>query len=114
MSFYSFEADYLQKYLNEMWISIKPEASTSVDITFQTDKVALSSTFVAQYNLSTFLSLNFNNMSFLTNYNPQPFRFKIRAKKFVYFKLILENDNTNDTLTVLSIALPPRYGSKVK
>lgn len=114
MSFYSFEADYLQKYLNEMWISIKPEANTSVDITFQTDKVAISSTFVAQYNLSTFLSLNFNNMSFLTNYNPQPFRFKIRAKKFVYFKLILENDNTNDTLTVLSIALPPRYGSKVK
>jgi len=114
MSFYSFEADYLQKYLNEMWISIKPDANTSVDVTFQTDKVALSSTFVAQYNLSTFLSLNFNNFSFLTNYNPQPFRFKIRAKKFVYFKLILENDNTNDTLTVLSIALPPRYGSKVK
>jgi hypothetical protein len=114
MNFYNFEVDYLRKYLNDMWISIKPESYTSVDVTYQTDLAVLTTPFVAQFILSTFLSMNFSSFSFLTNYNPQPFRFKIRAKKFVYFKLICENDETNETLTILSITLPARMGSKVK
>lgn len=114
MNFFDFDAEYLRKFLTEMWISLKPESKTSVDVTYQTDRDADSDTYTAVYNLATFTATDFGDWSFLVNYNPQPFRFKIRAKKFVYFKLILINDETDEKLTVLSINLPVRYGSKVK
>lgn len=114
MSFYNFDADYLRKFLTEMWISLKPEAKSSVNITFQTDRVGASDTYTATYNLATFADVDFGDWSFLVNYNPQPFHFKIKAKKFVYFKLILTNDKIDEKLTVLSISLPVRMGAKVK
>ena len=114
LSFYDFEAEWLQKYLTEMWVSLKPATKSSVDITYQTDRVGISSTYTATYNMSTFTAAEFSDWSFLVNYNPQPFHFKIKAKKFVYFKLTLTNSQTDDELTVLSINLPARYGSKVK
>lgn len=114
MNFYDFEAEWLQKFLTEMWISLKPAAKSSVDITYQTDRVGTSSTYTATYNLATFVAADFGDWSFLVNYNPQPFHFKIKAKKFVYLKIILTNSQTDDELTVLSMNLPTRYGSKVK
>jgi hypothetical protein len=112
MSFHDFGAEWLQKFLNEMWISLKPEYRSSVDITYQTDRVALANTYTAVYNMAVFDDTDFGDYSFMVNYNPQPFRFKIKAKKFVYFKLILSNNELNDTLTILSINLTARYGSK--
>jgi hypothetical protein len=112
MNFYDFNAEWLQKFINEMWISMKPESRASVDLTFQTNRKSSSNTFKAVYNLATFKSTNFASFSFLTNYNPQPFRFKIKAKKFVYFKLVLTNSALDEKVTILSINLPARYGSK--
>lgn len=114
MSFYDFDSEWLRKFLTEMWISLKPETKTSVEITYQTDRVADSDVYTAIYNLATFENADFSDWSFLVNYNPQPFRFKIKAKKFVYFKLILTNSDVDELLTVLSINLPVRFGSKVK
>lgn len=114
MSFYGFEAEYLRKFLTEMWISLKPDDKSSVAITYQTDRDAVSDTYTASYDLATFSSVNFGDFNFYTNYNPQPFHFKIKAKKFVYFKLILTNAVSDEKLTVLSIHLPIRMGSKVK
>lgn len=112
MNFYDFIAEWLKKFITEMWISMKPEARASVSITYQTDRNSSSNTYTAIYNLSTFASANFGSWSFLTNYNPQPFHFKIKAKKFVYFKLILKNSALDEKVTILSINLPARYGSK--
>lgn len=114
MNFYDFDAEYLRKFLTEMWISLLPQTKSSVNITYQTDRQGTSDTYTATYNLSTFTAADFGDWSFLVNYNPQPFNFGIKAKKFVYFKLILTNDTTDEKLTVLSINLPVRYGSKVK
>lgn len=114
MNFYDFESEWLRKFLTEMWISLQPENKSSVDITYQTDRDADSDVYTAEYSLATFENADFGDWSFLVNYNPQPFRFKIKAKKFVYFKLILTNDSDIDKLTVLSINFPVRLGSKVK
>lgn len=114
MGFYSFGSEWIRKFMNEMWISLKPEVKSQVHLTYQTDRDAKSDTYTATYSMSTFTEANFGDWSFLVNYNPQPFRFKVKAKKFVYFKLIFENNNDDDKLTILSINLPVRFGSKVK
>jgi hypothetical protein len=114
MNFYDFDVEYLRKYLTEMWISLKPAAKSSVTITYQTDRVGTSDEYTAIYNLATFATADFADWSFLVNYNPQPFHFKIKAKKFVFLKIILTNDETDEELTLLSMNLPVRTGSKVK
>jgi len=113
MGFYNFGAEWIRKFMNELWISLKPEAKSSVDLTYQTDREADSDIYTAVYSLATFTEMDFSDFSYLVNYNPQPFRFKVKAKKFVYFKLIFTNDK-DDRLTVLAINLPVRMGAKVK
>jgi hypothetical protein len=114
MAFYGFNAEWLQKYVNEIWISLKPDDLSSVNISYQTERVVTSSTFIAVYNVASFANTDYADYSFYVNYNPQPFRFKIKAKKFVYFKLILSNTVLTDNLTVLSINLAGRYGGKAR
>ena len=114
MGFYSFDAEYLRKFINEMWISLKPEDLSSVRISYQTERSIPARSYEAVYNVASFANMDFSDFSFNVNYNPQPFRFKIKAKKFVYFKLILENDKLTDNLTVLSINLAARFGSKAR
>ena len=112
--FYDFDAEYLQKYIYQMWISLKPEGKSSVDITYQTNYNESSQTYTATYDLATFTAMDFADFSFAVSGNPQPFRFKIKAKKFVYFKIMLDNDNMAETLTVLSINLASTYGSQTR
>lgn len=112
--FYDYGMDWRRKFVNEMWISLQPDDLSSVDISYQTERVVTSGTYIAVYNVASFANMDFGNMSFYVNYNPQPFRFKIKAKKFVYFKLVLQNNELTDNLTVLSINLAARYGSKAR
>lgn len=112
--FYDFEDETKRKFANRLWLSLKPESKTRVQIKYQTDKSGYSDTLEAYYNLATFEHADFSNWSFSTNYNPQPFRFKIRAKKFAYFKIILWNDSATEIETILSINLLARMGGEVK
>jgi hypothetical protein len=113
MGFTSFGSEWLRKFIQKMYESIKPEANAYLETTYQTDVSSYSDTYTAYYNLATFKHANFAHFSFHTNYNPQPFKFKIRAKKIDYFKLILVSDTTG-TCTVLTITLPVRTGGEVK
>lgn len=114
MSFYDFEADWLRKYINRLWLTMKPETRARVYINYETDRNGSSETLEAVYNFANFINANFNHWSFKTNYNPQPFRFKIKAKKFVYFKLILTSNTIDETATILTIDLNSRYGGEAK
>jgi hypothetical protein len=113
MGYYNFGIDWLQKFIQRIFISILPRIKTHVDITYQTDRDGSSDVLTAEYRLTNFDHLDFNNFSFKTNYGPQPFKFKIRAKKMDYFKIILTNDG-DDTATVLTITLPVRSGPEIK
>jgi hypothetical protein len=124
MGFYSFGSDWLRKFIQRLFITIKPYSLTHVDISYETDLDNTSDTYTASYALSNFDNWNFwgidatpeqqaEGFSFETNYSPQPFKFKIRAKKIDNFKLKLKNDGT-DTATVLTITIPTRISGEVK
>jgi len=66
------------------------------------------------YSLMDFGSMDFTNFSFLTNNNPQPFKVKLKAKKWVFFKLIITNDSNADTMTILNASLPVVIGGDAK
>ena len=122
MGFTHFGADWIRKFIQRVFLTILPLGKTQVDMTFETDLDNTSDTFTATYQLSSFADWDFAGtdtvptrlgFSFATNYSPQPFKFKIRAKKFDYFKLKLKNHETYGC-TILSITLPTRTGGEVK
>jgi hypothetical protein len=113
MGFFNFGIEWLRKFVQRLYVTILPRIKTHINIAYQTDRNGLSDTYIAEYSVSTFDHMDFGHFSFETNYSPQPFKFKIRAKKIDYFKLLISNNDT-DTATVLSITIPSRTGGEVK
>ncbi len=114
MGYYNFGVDYIMKFALRMFISILPMTRTHVDIYLSTDRKASYQLIgTVSYSLSSFETWDFSNFSFETNYSPQPFKRKMRAKKIDYLKLRLVNDGT-DSATVLSLNIPVRAGGEIK
>lgn len=91
-----FGADYMRKYSAMLWLGIKPVSNGEVEVTVQTDRKPVTSEKIVLSQLSTFLNADFGNWSFITNQLPHIFRRKIKAKKFVYYKLVFKNNATLD------------------
>lgn len=116
MGFYDFGMETYTKFVNKIWVSIEPDIRTSASISFRTDKNASNSIVAskAYYSLATFAHADFAHFSFNTNYSPQPQAIRLKAKKFVYFKLIISNNTIDETLTLLSINIKARTGGESK
>lgn len=114
MGYYNFGADWIQKFILQMLVSILPLTSTHVDIYLSTDRDA-SFRFIktVSYGLSNFDTWDFSNFSFSTDFSPQPKNVKLKAKKIDYMKIRLVCGGT-DGAVVLSITLPVRTGGIVK
>lgn len=114
MGYNNFGADWIRKFIQQMFISLMPFVSTHVDIWLSTDRDA-SFKFIktVSYGLSGFDTWDFSNFSFQTNFSPQPKKVKLKAKKIDYMKLRLVCGGT-DGAVVLSITLPTRTGGLVK
>jgi hypothetical protein len=114
MGFYNFGVEWIQKFIQRLYISLKPELRSRVVVTYSTDRNSFSDNYTAYYNLLDFAHIDFRHSTFLTSRNPQPFKFKIRAKKIDYFKLKLTSNTVSETATVLSITIPSRQGGEIK
>lgn len=105
----SFDRDFMRKYSAMLWIGLKPEPTGEVNVTVQTDRKSQYTEKVVSASLATFDQADFADWSFSTNRQPQMTRLKIKAKKFVYYKLILKSDRPNTTATVLAADIRVRY-----
>jgi len=114
MGFYNFGVDWLRKFITRMFVSLKPEVRAKAIVTYETDRTNESDELTAEYTLLDFNDVDFNDFSFNISRNPQPFKFKIRAKKADYFKIKIQNSFKEHGATVLTITLPVRIGGEVK
>jgi len=98
-----------------LWISLQPSDDQEIDLYYLTNdtnqKILIGN---LQYDIFSFFNFDFGNIDFSTLINPQPFMKKLKAKKFVYFKLIMENNYIDSRATILNITLPVRVGGEVK
>lgn len=112
--FLNFGANYLRKFLNFGWVGMQPTSKSYCSLSWVTDTVTSSTDYEITYNIIDFGNIDFGEFSFSTNYNPQPFRLKFKAKKWCYFKLIGENNESNKGMTILNVTLPALVGGIVK
>lgn len=110
----SFGMDYMRKYAAALWIGIKPETNSEVYVTVQTDRKSVYTEKVVASLLSTFDPANFAKWSFLTNHKPRMTKLKIKAKKFVFYKLIFKSLSASTTTTVLAADIRVRYTGQAK
>ena len=102
MGYFNFGEEWLRKFIQRLFLSILPMTTTHVDVYLKTDRNS-NWQFVktVSYALSSFDTWDFSGIdvegyesigfSFETNYSPQPFKMKVRAKKIDYFKVKLVN-----------------------
>lgn len=105
----SFERDFMRKYSSMLWVGIKPEEHGEVWVTVQTDRKSAYTNKVVASSLMTFSSADFRRWSFNVNRKPHMARLKIKAKKFVFYKLIFSTESINTTTTILSADLRVRF-----
>ena len=91
----SFGMDYQRKYAAMIWVGLKPETRSEVWVTVQTDKSSVYQEKVVGTALFGFDHIDFADWTFAINRKPQMRRLKIKAKKFVFYKLILMNKDAN-------------------
>ena len=95
-----FDRDFSRKYSAMIWIGIKPEENGYLKVTAETDRRS-----------------DFEAFSFTTDDAgavPTMHRLKLKAKKFTYYKLILENNTADTTATVVSADIRVRNTGYVR
>lgn len=110
----SFGQDYMRKYAASLWVGIKPESNSEVYVTVQTDRKSVYTEKIAASTLATFSHANFANWSFKVNRKPHMAKLKIKAKKFVFYKLIFKSKSASSTATVLAADIRVRFTGYAK
>ena len=105
----SFDREWMRKYSAMLWVGIKPEGKGQVTVTVQTDRKSVYTEKLVASGFATFASADFRHWSFNTNRLPHEKREKIKAKKFVFYKLLFELEDTDKTATILNADLRVRY-----
>ena len=110
----SFGQDYQRKYSAMLWVGVKPESSAEVTVTVQTDRSSSYTEKMITSSLAAFAHANFARWSFATNRKPQMSRLKIKAKKFVFYKLIFRSNTPDTTATILAADIRVRFTGYAK
>ncbi len=113
MNFSDFKAPYLRKTMNKLWVLMQPQAYSSAEIGYITNRNELMTKKKISYKLTLLDDVDFSDFSFQVSNNPQPFRLKMKAKKFTNLKIVIENNDDTDA-TILALSLKVEYGGESK
>lgn len=101
--FLDFGTSWQQKYLQSMWLSLKPGLPQNLTINWLTDNNASTYVNTIEIKTFTFSDVNFDDFYFDTSDDPKPYKVNIKAKKFVYFKLILQSIENSACIVELNL-----------
>lgn len=110
----TFNADEMKKLVEKVFYSLKPSTRSSVDVYYVTNKKESDTIKSSRVDLLDFNDIDFNNFTFLTNIFPQEQMAKVKAKKITHFQLLLQNEEVDESLGILSLGIKYRYQSYVK
>jgi hypothetical protein len=111
-----FGADYRRKYSSMLWVSVKPQSNSYVELTLITDRKSEFADKAISTGVYTggFADWDFRTFSFATNIQPQVKKIRLKAKKFGYYRLVFKTDHANTTATVLGVDIRVRQTGYVK
>ncbi len=112
---FSFDDDEHLKTVAKVFVSLKPASSTSFDLYYVTDRGGESALILnARADLFDFNTLDFSHLSFIMSAFPQEVPAKVKAKKVIYYQLILRNPRNNESMGILSVGFKIHGGREAK
>ena len=113
MDFYDFETPYLRKTMRKIWVLMQPQTKASATIGYITNKNESPVKKEISYSMILLDDVDFSDFSFQVSNNPQPFRLKLKAKKFTNLKITIDNKERTDC-TILALSLRVETGGESK
>ncbi|MBQ5841369.1 MAG: hypothetical protein IIW40_05385, partial [Clostridia bacterium] len=110
----SFGAEYMRKYAANLWVSVQPQSYSYVEVTVLTDRKSDFPDKVIAIGTGGFVALDFSSFTFSDIERAQIKKFKIKAKKFSFYKLVLKNQKAASVATVLTANVQVRASGYVK
>ena len=110
----SFNAEYSRKYSSTIWVSVKPQTSSYVEITAFTDRKPENIVKTIATGTGGFADWDFSSFNFADFDMAQVKRLRIKAKKFTYYKLAFKTEKAGSVATVLSANMRVRETGYVK
>ena len=104
MNFSNFGMSYQRKTMRKIWVLMQPQTSASAEIGYITNRNESPVKKTISYKLILLDDIDFGDWSFKVSSDPQPFRLKLKAKKFTNLKITIDNENEDDC-TILELAL---------
>jgi hypothetical protein len=104
MNFSDFGTAYLRKTMSKLWVLMQPQSHASADVSFVTNRSESSMKKHIEYKIQFLDNVDFANFSFKISQNPQPFRLKMKAKKFTNLKVVIDSNEDTDC-TILALIL---------
>lgn len=103
-----FNSEYMRKYTSNIWISVKPETNSYLEISVSTDSKKESAVKEIVTGSGGFSALSFASFTFNDDKEAFIKRLRIKSKKYSYYKLILRNNKLNTSATILSADIRTR------
>lgn len=110
----SFNAEYSRKYSSTVWVSVKPQTSSYVEITAFTDRKPENVVKTIATGTGGFADWDFASFNFADFDMTQVKKLRIKAKKFTYYKLVFQSEKAGTVATVLSANVRVRETGYVK
>lgn len=115
-SFMDFGANYLTKTLDKVYVGLQPQLKSQATINYisniETGRLPVSIKYHRQiFQLG---SVNFGDFSFALSTNPQPKRVRLKAKKWTYLKITIDNISATETCKILNFTINIVYGGESK
>jgi hypothetical protein len=104
MNFSAFGTAYLRKTMSKLWVLMQPQMHSSADVSFMTNRNESTMKKHIEYKLQFLDDVDFADFSFKISVNPQPFRLKMKAKKFTNLKVVIDSNEDTDC-TILELIL---------
>lgn len=111
---FAFDDFYKYKTIENLFLTIGSGESTSVDISYITDKNTEVIVGTTSNNLFTYDRFNYKKMSYLSTYYPVVENLKMKLKKVIFFQLFIENIAEDETLDIYSLGFKFKIQKEVK
>lgn len=109
-----FGSDYQRKHSSVIWVSLKPAAGAICTVSARSDRKSEYAEKTVKAPVLKFSSVDFNHFTFNTNTSPHMQRVKLKVKKFVYYKLLIDTVSIANDVTVLGVDMRVRFTGYVK
>ena len=102
----SFDMDFMKKYVSKLWFTLKSNTDfNSADLYISTDRKDSIQLKTALTRIYSYDYIDYDRWTYLSTRLPVNFPYKIKAKKIVFFQIVLKNNRVDENMSFTNIVL---------